>query len=128
MANKPAKPGLSQDELAAQQASDLPDREAMTTLLDLNADLDLALDLAAPIDAAVAANANAAIPLDASVGANVLSVNSAAVSSAHQDAPITQSLDGVATANADHAATIDRGGQAADAAAAAASTAPTTTP
>jgi len=110
MANKPAKQGLSEEELAAQQASDLPDREAMTTLLDLNADLDLALDLAAPIDAAVAANANAAIPLDASVGANVLSVNSAAVSSAHQDAPISQSLEGIATANANQDADVTQGG------------------
>jgi hypothetical protein len=110
MASKPAQQGLSKEELEAQQASDLPDREAMTTLLDLDANLDLALDLAAPIDAAVAANANAAIPLDAAVGANVLSVNSAAVSSADQDSPITQSLDGVANANANQDATIDQGG------------------
>jgi hypothetical protein len=109
MAQKPAQQGLSQEELAAQQAADLPDREAMTTLLDLNANLDLALDLAAPIDAAVAANANAAIPLDASVGANVLSVNSVAASSAHQEAPITQSLIGVANATATQDATIDQG-------------------
>jgi hypothetical protein len=112
MAQKPAKiapQGLSQEELEAQQASDLPDREAMTTLLDLDANLDLALDLAAPIDAAVAANANAAIPLDASVGANVLSVNSVAVSSADQDAPITQSLNGIANATATQDATIEQG-------------------
>jgi len=61
--------GLSKEELNAQQTSDLPDREAMTTILDLNADLDLALDLAAPIDAAVAANANVAAPIDAAVAA-----------------------------------------------------------
>jgi len=101
--------GLSEEELAAQQSSDLPDREAMS-LLDLNANLDLALDLAAPIDAAVAANANAAIPLDASVGANVLSVNSASVASAHQDAPITQSLEGIATATATQDANVNQGG------------------
>jgi hypothetical protein len=112
MAQKPAKiapQGLSQEELEAQQASDLPDREAMTTLLDLDANLDLALDLAAPIDAAVAANANAAIPIDAAVGANVLSVNSVAVSSADQDAPITQSLNGIANATATQDATIEQG-------------------
>ena len=109
MAAHPTDQGLSQEELAAQQASDLPDREAMTTLLDLDANLDLALDLAAPIDAAVAANANAAIPLDASVGANVLSVNSAAVSSADQDTPITQTLNGVANATSNQDATIDQG-------------------
>jgi len=100
--------GLSAEELNAQQAADLPDREAMS-LLDLDVNLDLALDLAAPVDAAVAANANAAIPLDAAVGANVLSVNSAAVASADQDAPITQSLDGVANATATQDATIDQG-------------------
>ena len=109
MAKQLDRQGLSQEELAEQQAADLPDREAMTTLLDLDANLDLALDLAAPIDAAVAANANAAIPLDAAVGANVLSVNSAAVSSADQDSPITQSLNGTATANANQDATIDQG-------------------
>lgn len=109
MAQKPAKQGLSQEELAEQQASDLPDREAMTTLLDLDANLDLSLDLAAPIDAAVAANANAAIPLDASVGANVLSINSVAVSSADQDAPITQSLNGIANATATQDAIIEQG-------------------
>jgi hypothetical protein len=109
MTQKPVKQGLSQDELAAQQASDLPDREAMTTLLDLDANLDLALDLAAPVDAAVAANANAAIPLDAAVGANVLSVNSVAGASADQDAPITQSLNGIANATATQDATIEQG-------------------
>src|SRR3954447_8565625 len=103
MANKPAKPGLSQDELEAQQAADLPDREAMTTLLDLNADLNLALDLAAPIDAAVAANPNPATPLAASARANVVSANSAAVPSSSQEAPISQSLNGIASANADQA-------------------------
>lgn len=95
--------------MAAQQASDLPDREAMTTLLDLDANLDLALDLAAPVDAAVAANANVAAPIDASVGANVLSQGSVAASSADQDAPISQSLDGVANATATQNATIDQG-------------------
>jgi len=100
--------GLSEEELAAQQSSDLPDREAMS-LLDLNANLDLALDLAAPIDAAVAANANAAIPLDASVGANVLSANSASVASANQDAPITQSLEGIANATATQDANVSQG-------------------
>jgi hypothetical protein len=105
--------GLSPQELEAQQAADLPDREAMTTLplLGLDVDLDLALDLAAPVDAAVAANANAAIPLDAAVAANVLSANSAAIASADQDAPITQSLDGVANATATQDATIEQGEQ-----------------
>ena len=61
---------LSADEVEAQGGAELPDKEAMS-LLDINADLDLALDLAAPIDAAVAANANVAAPIDAAVAANV---------------------------------------------------------
>ena len=109
MAQELDRKELSADEIEAQEASDLPDREAMTTLLDLDANLDLALDLAAPVDAAVAANANAAIPLDAAVGANVLSVNSVAGASADQDAPITQTLNGEATATATQDATIDQG-------------------
>lgn len=101
--------GLSAEEIEAQQASDLPDREAMTTLLDLDAQLNLALDLAAPVDAAVAANANVAAPIDAAVGANVLSNASVAVASADQDAPITQSLDGVANATAIQTSDIEQG-------------------
>jgi hypothetical protein len=104
-----ATKGLSTEEMEAQQASDLPDREAMTTLLDLDAQLDLALDLAAPIDAAVAANANVAAPIDAAVGANVLSNASVAGASADQDAPISQTLNGEATATATQNSDINQG-------------------
>jgi hypothetical protein len=104
-----APQGLSAEEIEAQQASDLPDREAMTTLLDLDAQIDLALDLAAPIDAAVAANANVAAPIDAAVGANVISNASVAGASADQDAPITQTLNGEATATATQNANIEQG-------------------
>ena len=58
---------LSQEELEQQGAQDLPDREAMS-LVNLN--------LAAPINAAVAAN--------------VLSDNSLAYANAEQTTPITQ--------------------------------------
>lgn len=102
--------GLSTDELNAQQATDLPDREAMS-LLDVNADLNLALDLAAPIDAAVAANANVAAPIDASVGANVLSNGSISSASAPQESVIGQSLNGEAVATANQNATVSQGGQ-----------------
>ena len=68
---------LSPEELAAETGAALPDKEVIS-LLDLNADLDLALDAAAPIDLAVAANANVAAPIDAAVGANVLSAGSTA--------------------------------------------------
>ncbi len=63
---------LSPEEFAAETGAALPDKEVIS-LLDLNADLDIALDAAAPIDLAVAANANVAAPIDAAVGANVLS-------------------------------------------------------
>ncbi len=72
---------LTPAEMDAQSAAQLPDKEAMS-LIDVNADLDLALDLAAPVDAAVAANANVAAPIDAAAAANVLSVGSVASASA----------------------------------------------
>jgi len=100
--------GLSPEELEAQNAADLPDREAMS-LLDLNLDLDLGLSAAAPIDAAVAANANVAAPIDASVSANVGSVNSIASSTSTQNAGITQTLDGVAVANSNQDSAIAQG-------------------
>ena len=72
---------ISREEMEAQAGAQLPDKEAMS-LLDVNVDLDLSLDLAAPVDAAVAANANAAAPIDASVAANVLSIDSVAAADA----------------------------------------------
>ena len=77
-------------------------------LLDLNADLDLNLDLAAPIDAAIAANANVGAPIDAAVSANVLSGGAQAVATAPQDSIIVQELVGSAIANADQDAIIDQ--------------------
>jgi hypothetical protein len=65
---KPRKKGLSKSELAKQQGSELPDREAMSLI-----------------------NANVAAPINAAVAANVLSDNSIAYASATQTAPITQS-------------------------------------
>ena len=108
---------LSRADLEAQDASDLPDKEAMTlldpvldqSLLNLNVDLALDADVAAPIDAAVAANANVAAPIDAAVAANVASVGSTAVASADQDSIIVQELDGVATATADQDVNLDQG-------------------
>jgi len=100
---------LTPEEMQAQAGAELPDKEAMS-LLDVNADLDLALDLAAPVDAAVAANANVAAPIDAAVSANVLSPGSTSLASADQDSIIVQDLDGVAEATATQDATIDQGG------------------
>jgi hypothetical protein len=102
---------LTPEEMDAQDGAQLPDKEAMS-LLDISADLDLALDLAAPIDAAVAANANVAAPIDAAVAANVLSPGSLASASADQDSVIIQDLDGVAEATANQEANIDQSGDA----------------
>lgn len=114
--DKQEKAQLSSDELQNEQAAEMPNREAMT-LLDLDANLDLALDLAAPIDAAIAANANVAVPVDASVAANVIGIGSTAASSADQDSIIMQNLEGEANATANQNATIDQGDNMADAAA-----------
>ncbi len=101
------KPELSMEEMDAETAANLPDREAMS-LLDLAVNLDLALDLAAPVDAAVAANANVAAPIDAAVAANIGSVNSEATAVADQDSVIIQELDGTATATANQDATLQQ--------------------
>ncbi|MEO8687597.1 MAG: hypothetical protein ABI611_05185 [Solirubrobacteraceae bacterium] len=61
------KTELSQEELEAQGAEQLPDREAMSLL-----------------------NANIAAPVNAAVAANVLSDNSVAYANAEQDVTIDQ--------------------------------------
>lgn len=59
---------LTQDELQAEGAEELPDREAMSLV-----------------------NANLAIPINAAVAANVLSDGAIAYADATQDIPIDQS-------------------------------------
>ena len=99
---------LSQDELDAEAGAALPAKEVIS-LLDLNADLDVALDLAAPIDLGVAANAQAAAPIDAAVAANVLSVGSDAQALADQGTIINQDMTGVdAVAESTQDATLDQ--------------------
>jgi hypothetical protein len=98
---------LSPEELAAETGAALPDKEVIS-LLDLNADLDIALDAAAPIDLAVAANANVAAPIDAAVGANVLSVGSTAQALSDQGVLIDQGITGEAVASAPQDSTIDQ--------------------
>jgi hypothetical protein len=104
--------GLSDDELEDQHAAALPDREAMsvlpTSLLDLDVNVDAALDLAAPVNAGIAANANAALPIDASVSANVLSPGAESGAAAQQVSSISQNLDGVAIADPDQTSAIDQ--------------------
>ena len=62
---------LSQEELDAQAAAELPDREALSLV-----------------------NANVAAPINAALALNVLSDNSVAYANAQQTAPITQSTGG----------------------------------
>lgn len=102
-----SKQPLSADDLAAEGATPLPDKEVVS-LLDLNADLDLAIDAAAPIDLGVAANANVAAPIDAAVAANILSFDSTAQSLADQNVVINQDVTGDATANATQDSTLDQ--------------------
>ncbi len=100
--------GLSEAELAAEEGVALPDKEVVS-ILDLNADLDLAIDAAAPIDLGVAANANVAAPIDASVGANVLSAGSTAQALSDQGALINQGIHADATANAAQDSSLEQG-------------------
>src|SRR6476619_5430050 len=90
---------LSADELAAESGTALPAKEVMS-LLDLNANLDLALDTAAPIDLAIGANANIAAPIDAAVDANVLSPGAISAADATQAGAIHQGITGDASATA----------------------------
>ncbi|MFB9239168.1 hypothetical protein ACFFWC_27165 [Plantactinospora siamensis] len=120
---------LTAEELAAECGSALPTKEVMS-LLDLNVNLDLALDLASPIDLAVAANAQVAAPIDAAVSANVLSSGSDAGALAHQGTSIDQTLSGSAIAHAPQDSGIDQSadGTSAPTGAGGAATDTTTTP
>jgi len=69
MAQEREQDQLSQDELAQQEAQDLPDREAMSLI-----------------------NANIAVPVNAAVAANVLSDGSTAIADAEQQANIGQGI------------------------------------
>ncbi|MEV0675659.1 peptidoglycan-binding protein [Actinosynnema sp. NPDC050436] len=99
---------LSIDELAAEGGTALPDKEVYS-LLDLNVDIDLALDLASPIGLAVAGNLNVAAPIDAAVSANVLSDGSTSQALADQGVAIQQGITGEAVANSDQDSAIGQG-------------------
>ncbi|HWG98452.1 MAG TPA: hypothetical protein VNV66_03805 [Pilimelia sp.] len=76
-------------------------------LLNVDVNVSLDADVAAPIAGAVAANANVAAPIDAAVAANVGSVGSEATAVAKQDAVIIQNMeDVVAEATADQRSDI----------------------
>jgi hypothetical protein len=69
MSTEERQPELSQDELAQQEAADLPDRENMSLV-----------------------NANLAVPVNAAIAANVLSDNADATAGALQQTPIDQGI------------------------------------
>ena len=72
MSDQPNKEqGLTPEEVASQEAAELPDREEMSLI-----------------------NANIAVPVNAAVAANVLSDNSTAYANAIQDADIGQGTGG----------------------------------
>jgi hypothetical protein len=102
-----AMPSLSSDDLAMEGGELLPDKEVLS-ILDLFVNLDLALDLAAPVDLAVAANANIAAPIDAAASANVLSLGSTAQALGEQATSIDQHIAGDAIATAPQDASIDQ--------------------
>jgi hypothetical protein len=99
---------LTDDELMAQAGTALPDKE-VASILDLNADLDLGISAAAPIDLAVAANANVAAPIDAAASANILSFGSESQALADQGVIINQGITADATAESAQDSTIDQG-------------------
>jgi hypothetical protein len=103
----PEPQGLSPEDIEAESATALPNKEVMS-LLDLNADVDLALDLAAPIDLAVAANLNVAAPINAAASANVLSFGSQSAALADQGVQLDQHNSGEAIAEAPQTSSIDQ--------------------
>lgn len=106
--------GLTPEELSAESAIALPDKEVVS-ILDLNADVDVAIDAASPIDLAAAANLNVAAPIDAAAGANVLSYGSGAQAVVDQGAMIDQNLEADAYASSTQVSGIDQGGMDTDA-------------
>ena len=105
---------VSMDEIEAEGATSLPNKEVMS-LLDVNANVDLGLDLAAPVDLAVAANLNVAAPIEAAASANLLSADAEAVAISQQHGTIDQGISGSAEATAPQDATIDQNSDVVDA-------------
>ena len=98
---------LTLAEMASEGITALPNKEVIS-ILDLAADVDLAIDGAAPIDLAIALNANVVAPIDAAVSANLLSDGSTATAAAEQGVQITQTIEADALATALQDSTIDQ--------------------
>lgn len=103
---------LTPEEIAAESGTALPAKEVLS-LLDLNANVDLLLDLAAPVDLAIGANANIAAPVNAAADGNVLSTGSESQAAAVQVGVVHQGILGNATAVSDQTSSIAQGGQGA---------------
>src|SRR3954447_10569757 len=99
---------VSMDEIEDEGAVSLPNKEVLS-LLDVNTNVDLGLDLAAPVDLAAAANLNVAAPIEAAASANVLSPEAQAISLAHQQGTIDQAISGSADATAVQHADVTQG-------------------
>jgi len=99
---------LTPEEINAESATALPNKEVLS-LLDINANVDLGLDLAAPVDLAAAANLNVAAPIEAAASANVLSPGAEAVGLAEQHGTIDQGISGTADATAPQHAGVTQG-------------------
>lgn len=95
------------DELAAESVTALPDKEVLS-LLDLNANIDLAVDAAAPIDLAIGANANIAAPIQAAASANVLSPDAMSAAQGTQAVAIGQDITGDANAHGIQDSTLNQ--------------------
>jgi len=98
---------VSMDEIEAEGATALPNKEVMS-LLDVNATVDLGLNLAAPVDLAAAANLNVAAPIEAAASANLLSADAQAVAISQQHGTIDQGISGSAEATAPQNAEISQ--------------------
>jgi hypothetical protein len=122
--NMMSAPGLSPEELAAETGIALPAKEVVS-IIDVNADINVGIDAASPIDLSAGANLNVAAPIQAAAGANVLTYGSGAEATAGHSAPlvtddgpvygggviITQDMLGVsADATSDQVSGIDQAG------------------
>src|SRR4051795_11462545 len=117
---------VSMEEIEAESATSLPNKEVMS-VLDVNANVDLGLNLAAPVDLAVAANLNVAAPIEAAAAANLVSPDAQAVALAQQTGSIDQGISGEANATApQHADIVQNSDPAPDAPATGGSDVPAT--
>src|SRR6201981_2015270 len=107
---------LSMEEIESEGAVSLPNKEVLS-LLDVNANVDLGLDLAAPVDLAAAANLNVAAPIEAAASANLLSEGAQAVGIAQQHGTIDQHMSGSADATAPQHAQLTQNSNSDDGAA-----------